>query len=151
MTAMPPLSGRQTVQGVVLPVGCGDDDDSGVKAAENGAFHPREPSGIGVLDGFQENGRIDGAIGPVAVLERAETHVHASFAAEEVEAEPLAGMSQCLGIDVHTHQPDKLVVVAKPLQQLSAATTEIGHMPGARGKQGLHDSIQAGAMQGRRH
>lgn len=139
------------MQGVVFPVGCGDDDESWVKAAENSAFHPREPSGVDVLDGFQENGRVDGAIGPVAVLERAETHVHAPVAAEEVEAEPLAGMNQRLGIDVHAQQSGKLSMVAKLQQQFSAATPEISHMPGARSKQGLDDGIQAGAMQGRRH
>lgn len=151
MTGMPPLSGRQSMQGVVFLVGCGDEDNRGVKPVEDGALYPREPSGIDVFDGFQENGRVDGAFGPIAVLERAETHVQTFVAAEEVEAKPLAGEGQCLGIDVHAQQPDKLVVVTEPLQQLSAATAEISDMSGARSEQSLDDSIQTGAMQSRCH
>lgn len=151
MTGMPPLSGRQSMQGVVFLVGCGDDDDFEVKLAENGAFYPREPSGVNVFDGFQEHGRVNSALGPVAVLERAETHVQAFVAAEEVEVKPRAGKGQCPGIDVYTQQPDKLVVVAEPLQQLSATTAEISDMSDPRSKQGFNNSIQAGAMQNRRH
>ena len=71
--------------------------------------------------------------------------------AEEVEAEPLAGGGQRLGIDVDAKQPHELVVPAQPVQQLSPATAEISYMSGARSKHSFDDSVQAGAMQGRRH
>lgn len=144
---MPPFPGRQTMQGVVFLIGCGgDDDDFGVNVTENGALYPRKPFGVDVFDGFQENCCVDGALSPIAVLERAEAHVQTFVADEEIEAKLLAGEGQCLGINVYTQQPDKLVVVAQPLQQLSATTAEIGHMTDSRSKQGFDGSIQAARL-----
>jgi hypothetical protein len=72
-------------------------------------------------------------------------------AVEEVEAKTLARQSQCPGIDVDTQQPDKLIVLTEPLQQLAAATAKISHMSGATSEQGIDDSVQAGVMQSRCH
>lgn len=77
--------------------------------------------------------------------------MHTFVAVEEVEAKALTRQSQCLGINVYTQQPNELVVLTEPLQQLSPATTEISHMSGATSDQGVNDSIQAGAMQSGRH
>lgn len=57
------------MQGIEFLVGRGDDDSFRLKASENGILNPRKSSGVDVFDGFQKNGRIDGTLGPIAVLE----------------------------------------------------------------------------------
>jgi hypothetical protein len=57
------------MQGIEFPVGRGDDNNFGVKATENGMLNPGKSSGVDVFYRFQKNGRIDGALGPITVLE----------------------------------------------------------------------------------
>jgi len=104
-----------------------------------------------VFDRFKHNGGVYGVGGPVAFLERAETHLQSLVRSEEVNAQPLTGAGQHSRINIYAQNPNKLVVFAQPLQQFSAAAAKIGHMTCSRGNEGFDDSIQAGAMQSRCH
>lgn len=118
---------------------------------KNRAFYPRQSTGVDMFDRFKEHGRVNGAFGPGVIFKRAETNLQTLIAVEDVEAKPLTSNGQCLRIVVYPQQPNKLVLVAKALQQLPVTTTEIGDVPDPGGEQGFNDRIQAGTMQNRRH
>jgi hypothetical protein len=139
------------MQRVVFLIGRGDDHQVGPKLAKDGAFHARQPPRIHMLDGLEQHGRIEAALGPVALLERAEAHVQALVATQEVQAKPLAGRGQGLGIDVHALQPGELAVLPKAQQQLAAATTKVRHLARACGEERLEHRIHARTMQDRGH